>query len=81
MDPTPPHSGFEPDLPADILRGAKAIAAFLFGTDAREVRRVYYLAERDLLPVFRTGDIIHARKSTLLAWIADQEGGAGRDAA
>ena len=61
-----------------ILHGANAIANFLFGDDPGGRRRVYHLttevpaAER--LPVFRLGDVICARPSTLLAWIAEREG-------
>ncbi|MCP3468539.1 DNA-binding protein [Bradyrhizobium sp. CCGUVB23] len=68
----------EPDkLADDILEGADAIAEFLFGTnDAerdRNRRKVYYLAERSKLPVFRFGSMLCARKSVLLKFIAGQE--------
>jgi hypothetical protein len=60
------------DLADDVLDGAEAIAEFLFG-DRTKRRRVYDLVERRELPVFRLGSNIHARKSTLLAHIAEQE--------
>lgn len=61
-----------PELASDILRGADQIAEFLFGT-AKQRRKVYHMTENKTLPVFRLGAILCARKSTLLAWIAEQE--------
>lgn len=60
------------DLSTDLLRGADKIAEFMFG-DTKLRRQVYHLSERKNLPVFRLGSTICARKSTLLAWIAEQE--------
>jgi hypothetical protein len=60
--------------PADVLRGALAIATYLFGSDEPEARRrVYHLAENRALPFFRLGSIICARKSILSDWVAAQE--------
>lgn len=56
-------------LAADLLRGADQIAAYV----GFEKRKVYHLADRGHLPLFRMGAIICARKSTLNTWIADQE--------
>ena len=68
----------EPLLSEDLLEGAAAIAAFMFG-DAKKRRRVYQLAEdgrgKDKLPVFRLGDTLCARRSTLQQWIAEREKG------
>lgn len=61
----------------DILRGADQIARFLFG-DSGARRRIYDLAEAGVLPVFRLGRIICARRSTLRVWISRQEGDAMR---
>jgi hypothetical protein len=65
-------------LSDDLLEGAAAIAAFMFG-DATKRRRVYALAGddrgRDKLPVFRLGETLCARKSTLQQWIAIREKG------
>ena len=63
-----------PGLGDDLLRGAEAIAEFLFG-DRRERRKVYYLTSegRAQLPHFRLGTIICARKSTLVRWIEAAE--------
>lgn len=67
------------NLSDDILEGADAIAAFLFGTDEaereRNRRKVYYLAERSRLPLFRLGTMLCARKSVLLKFIVGQEQG------
>lgn len=57
-------------LSADLLHGADEIAEFV-GLDRRAV---YHLAQTSKLPVFRMGSVICARKSTLLKWIAEQEG-------
>ncbi len=63
-------------LADDLLRGADAIAEFMFGS-ASERRKVYYLAntgKRNSLPVFRMGSVLCARKSSLIQWIEAQEG-------
>ena len=56
----------------DLLEGAGAIAAFMYG-DPGKRRTVYHAAARAGLPVFRIGGVICARKATLVRWIADQE--------
>ena len=54
----------------DLLQGADAIAGFLGLTR----RQTYHAVNTGRLPVFRMGGTqIFARKSTLLAWIKDQE--------
>lgn len=60
------------DHPLDVLKGAAAIAEFLFGTKRRR-REVYYLVERNGLPHFKMGTMICARTSTIEAWIQSQE--------
>jgi hypothetical protein len=70
------------DQPKDsvpvVLHGATAIARFLYGDDPGGRRRVYHLTTEvpatERLPVFRMGDVICARRETLLTWIADREG-------
>ncbi|MBZ7920535.1 helix-turn-helix domain-containing protein [Ensifer adhaerens] len=57
------------NLASDILKGAEEIAEFL----GEEVRAVFYAVRKGRLPHFRVGQNIRARKSTLLAWIAEQE--------
>lgn len=59
-------------LADDILRGADNIAGFLFGDPALR-RRVYHLAGTSRLPHFKLGSMLCARKSVLIAWIAEQE--------
>ncbi len=60
------------ELADDILRGADAIAEFIFGERGSR-RKVYYLAECSRLPVFRLGSVLCARKSVLIKWISGQE--------
>lgn len=67
-----PKTGEVRPLADDILRGADKIAEFMFG-DPGERRKIYHLAEKSRLPVFRLGAVLCARKSVLLAWIAEQE--------
>ena len=63
-----------PALAEDLLRGADAIAVFVFG-DAKERRKVYYYASeaKVRMPTFRMGNVICARKSRLIGWIEQQE--------
>ena len=67
----------ETEFSKDLLRGADAIAEFLFGgTDLGKKdqrRKVYHLAATSNLPHFKLGSMICARKSVLLQWIRDQE--------
>jgi hypothetical protein len=60
------------NIAEDLLRGAHQIAGFLFG-DPKERRKIYHLAETSRLPVFRLGSVLCARRSTLTAWIEEQE--------
>jgi hypothetical protein len=57
-------------LADDLLYGADAIAAFLFG-DPKLRRKVYHL--RPKLPLFHMGNAICGRKSTLLQHVKNQE--------
>lgn len=58
--------------PADLLRGAAAIAKFLLN-DTEQRRTIYHWAEKGVLPAFRLGGRIYARRSTLSSWIAGLE--------
>lgn len=58
-------------LADDLLKGAKAIAAFCGLTS----RQVYWLAETKELPVFRMGSALCARKTKLIEWVEQQEAG------
>jgi hypothetical protein len=64
-------------LSDDLLKGAAEIARFVFGSDDERARRkVYHLCESqrpDGLPVFKLGNQICARKSTILKAIAERE--------
>jgi hypothetical protein len=62
----------ETEFSKDLLRGADAIAEFLYG-DKKLRRQVYHLAATSNLPVFKLGSMICARKSVLLKWVRDQE--------
>ncbi len=59
-------------LADDLLRGADAIAEFMFG-DRQMRRQVYHLAQGGQLPVFKLGATLCARKSRLLRWIDQAE--------
>lgn len=56
-------------LAEDVMHGGDAIAHFMGWT----ARQVYHLAANHRFPYFKLGNVICARKSTLLAWIAEQE--------
>ena len=58
------------DLADDVLKGAAAISAFL----GEDERAVYYAISKGRIPHYRIGESIRARKSTLRAWVAEQEG-------
>jgi len=62
----------DPPLSSDLLEGADEIRKFLYG-DRKTKRSIYYLAEHSRLPVFRLGTKLCARRSVLLAYIAEQE--------
>lgn len=53
----------------NLLVGAKAIAAYVFGNED-EYKRVYYLADKHCLPAFRLG---YGKRAQLHAYIADIE--------
>ena len=59
----------ENDLADDLLEGAAEIGAFLGWNQ----RRVFYAAERKLIPIFRVGNRLSARKSTLRRHVEDLE--------
>ena len=54
-----------PELSSDLIESATSIAEYL----GMPTRRVFYLAERGKLPIFKIGMRWCARKSTLLAHI------------
>ena len=64
---------------ADLLVGADAIGAFLFGQPNR--RRVYHLISRNLIPTFKLGDHVVARRVSLVEHLARLEAAANGEAA
>jgi excisionase family DNA binding protein len=64
-----PTADNDNSISADLLKGADEIAAFL-GEDRRAV---YFALSKGRIPHFRIGQNIRARKSTLLAWMSEQE--------
>jgi hypothetical protein len=73
--PARPQPTGPPDLAEDLLYGAAAIAAFMFG-DKDERRKVYGLIESGEIPVFRLGTTVCARKSSIFRAIAAREAAA-----
>lgn len=69
---TPQEHNINKPLQDDLLEGADAISAFLYGTASKR-RKVYYLAQTSRLPTFRLGAVLCARKSKILQWIEEQE--------
>jgi hypothetical protein len=65
--PQPTHH-----LSDDLIEGADSLAEFIYGS-RKERRKVYHLAEKGELPLFRLGAKICGRKSAILQWIAEQE--------
>lgn len=56
----------------DLLHGADEIAAFLLG-NAKKRRQIYHLVASGVLPHFKLGATICARRKTLRAWIDQEE--------
>lgn len=61
-----------PAFSDDLLEGAEAISAFLYG-DREKRRKIYHLAATSRLPVFRLGSVLCSRKSKILEWVEAQE--------
>lgn len=57
------------EISGDLLMGAPAIARFL-GVSQRQVYRLVY---DKIAPSFKLGGTVAARRSTLTAWLAEQE--------
>lgn len=63
----------DPTLADDFLRGASAIAEYLWG-DGKLRRRVYHLYATSNAPIFfKVGSMICSRRSTINSWIAEAE--------
>lgn len=63
-----------PSETSDLLYGARAIATFL-GMREKQVRN---RIDQNLIPTFRLGGTVCARKSRLAEWIGELEAGRGR---
>ena len=61
---------------ADLLYGVPAIAAFL----GLSVRQAWHQCESKRLPIFKLGNIICARRSSIAAWLAECEAAARQSA-
>jgi hypothetical protein len=59
------------NLADDLLSGVPAISEFTGWPE----RRVYYLPEKKLIPLFKIGDRWHGRKSTLRRYLDCSEAG------
>ncbi len=62
----------DPEFWRDVLRGADAIAEFLYG-DPKQRRKVYYLCEKTNFPHYVEGSRKCARRSSIRRWIEEQE--------
>jgi hypothetical protein len=73
MDPTTGPIDKPLDQTAEpALRGAEAIAEFIFGSRSHR-RKVYYLAECSKIPIYRLGSTLMLRPSAYQNWIKEQE--------
>jgi hypothetical protein len=70
--PSPPLDSHDINFADDLLKGADQISEFLYG-DMNHRRKVYHLAETSRIPIFRLGSVLCARRSVILAWVAQQE--------
>jgi hypothetical protein len=63
-----------------VIVGADEIAKVIYGQvegqRAGNVRRIYHAIAKKELPTFNLGGRVHARRSTILAWIEKQENAA-----
>lgn len=62
----------EPCLADDLLRGADALAEFIY-KDPRQRRKIYHLSETSSFPFFRLGGMLCGRKSKIIQHIEQQE--------
>lgn len=60
------------DVDGDVLRGAAEISRYMFG-NAQQRRQIYHLYERGLLPGFKLGNTLYARRSTIDHWLTAKE--------
>jgi hypothetical protein len=72
MTNTEPNEASTESVDDRIIRGADAIAEYIFG-DRRHRRKIYYLAECSKIPIWRLGSTLCLRPATYESWIRDQE--------
>lgn len=80
-DSTRPAGANATGLPLadDLMRGAATVAVFMFGEtdDPKQAeanqRKIYHLSDTTDFPTFKLGGVLCGRKSTILAWIDQQE--------
>ncbi|MHC2020369.1 DNA-binding protein [Methylobacterium sp. CM6247] len=60
-----------------VIVGAENIAIVIYGENEGQregnIRRIYHAISKKELPTFKLGGRVHARRSTILAWIESQE--------
>lgn len=63
-----------------VIVGAESITKVIYGEieGQREgnIRRIYHAISKKELPTFKLGGRVHARRSTILRWIEQQESAA-----
>jgi hypothetical protein len=72
MDDAGPPPFWRPKFADDLLRGAAAIAEFLFG-DKKHRRKIYHLIETSRFPHFKMGSMVCTLRSSVLEWIEEQQ--------
>jgi hypothetical protein len=72
-----PQINTDADIASDLVKGVDAIASYI----KEPRRRVYYLAERKQIPVFKMGGIWYLRKSTFRRHVEQLEAAAMMGAA
>ena len=60
-----------------VIVGAENIAMVIYGeTEGQRegnIRRIYHAISKNELPTFKLGGRVHARRSSIMAWIEEQE--------
>ena len=66
--------GDHTNLSDDLIFNASSISRFVFGNaDPQSVKKIYYFASTNALPIFKVGGILAARKSELIASLSAGE--------
>jgi hypothetical protein len=72
MNHTGPEPRPLPNTQEKVIRGVEAIAEYIFG-DRTSRRKVYYLAEKACIPIFRLGSTLCLRPPACERFIAGQK--------